>query len=382
MGKNKEYRTPYVDECLPTAAANLCSFASMQWLRYLLFPFAVLYELITRLRNKLYDNGTLRSVSFDFPIIAIGNLSVGGTGKTPHIEYLIRLLAPHFRLATLSRGYRRKTQGFRMAKQDDTAETIGDEPMLLKLKYPQVSVAVGEERALAIPQIISATQDLQAILMDDAMQHRAIEPGLMIMLTEYDSLFTRDYVMPMGSLREARSAYKRAQFIVVTKCPPEMSAAEQEVIRKEIDPQPGQLVFFSYLKYGTPYKLANNPDPLQADADTDVLLVCGIANPKPLQEHLAGQFRNVYLRDFPDHHQYSQDDMESITRALQNIEHQNKAIVTTEKDAARFYRQKNWILVAKLPIFVQPVMVEFFPESKKLFDGEILKYMSKVVKHI
>lgn len=354
----------------------------MQFLRYLLFPFALLYEAIMRLRNRLYDRGVFKSVEFDFPIIAIGNLSVGGTGKTPHIEYLIKLLSPHFNIATLSRGYRRKTQGFRIAAPEDTAETVGDEPMLLKLKYPQLTVAVGEERALAIPQILHHVPNLQAVLMDDAMQHRAIEPGLMIMLTEYDHLFTRDFVLPMGTLREPRKAYKRAQFIVVTKCPPNLSEAERTAIKAEINPMPGQVVFFSYLKYDIPYKLANNPDRLAPDNTMDVLLVCGIANPEPLQQHLSGLYRNVYLRDFPDHHNFTQDDMESVTRALQSIEHSNKVIVTTEKDAARFYRQKNWILVSKLPIFVQPVSVAFFPESKQLFDGEILKYMSNVIKHI
>lgn len=354
----------------------------MRLLQYLLMPFSWLYAAIMMLRNRLYDKQVLKSISFDFPIIAVGNLSVGGTGKTPHIEYLIRLLSPHFRMATLSRGYRRKTHGYRLAGPEDNAETIGDEPLLLKLKYGNINVAVGEERALAIPQMINDIPGLQAVLMDDAMQHRAIKAGLTIMLTECEKLFTRDHVLPAGTLREPRSAYKRADMIVVTKCPPDLSLADREKIKKEIAPKAGQLVLFSYLKYDVPYKLLNNVDKLQPNADLDVLLVCGIANPQPLKKYLEASFRNVYLRDFPDHHYFSQDDMDSIYRGLENMDHPNKVIVTTEKDAVRFYRQKNWLLVSKLPIFVQPVSVEFFPESKQLFDTELLKYVHNASKHI
>lgn len=334
------------------------------------------------LRNKLFDSGTFKSFAFDFPIIAVGNLSFGGTGKTPMVEYLIRLLANNYKLATLSRGYKRKTHGYRLATEQDNYETLGDEPALLRMKYPMVQVAVAEDRALAIPQMIGGISGLQAILMDDAMQHRSVEPGLLIMLTAYDELFTRDQVLPTGNLREARIGYKRAQFIVVTKCPPNITAEEKQRIRQEIDPQPGQLVFFAYQQYQQPYKLANNPDRLTPDKDTDVLLVCGIANPEPLQKFLEQHFRNVYLRSFADHHAFTQDDMESITTGFMNMEHEKKLIITTEKDAVRFFGQKNWILVSKLPIFVQPVNMEFFPESKELFNNEILRYMAEVTQKI
>lgn len=354
----------------------------MSGLRYLLLPFSWLYGGIMALRNRLFDKGVFKSFAFDFPIIAVGNLSFGGTGKTPMVEYLIRLLANDYKLATLSRGYKRKTHGYRLATDQDDAQTLGDEPALLRLKYPMVQVAVAEDRALAIPQMIGGINGLQAILMDDAMQHRSVEPGLLIMLTAYDELFTRDQVLPTGTLREAKRGYKRAQFIVVTKCPPTLTKEERERITKEIDPQPGQLVFFAYQQYHQPYKMANNPDRLVPDKDTDVLLVCGIANPEPLQKFLEQHFRNVYLRQFADHHDFTQADMESITTGFQNMEHDKKLIITTEKDAVRFFGQKNWILAANLPIFVQPVNMEFFPESKDLFNNEILRYMSEVTQKI
>lgn len=350
----------------------------MRYLKHLLWPLALLYGLIVVLRNWTYDRGYARSIAFDFPVIAVGNLSVGGTGKTPHVEYLIRILAPHFKLGLLSRGYLRKTTGYTLADANATAETVGDEPMLIKLKYPMVDVVASADRALAIPQMINDIPGIQAILMDDGMQHRPVDPGMTIMITDYNNLFTDDFLLPVGTLREPKSAAHRAQIVVVSKCPMNITEAEKVHIRKKISPKGDQAVFFSYLRYDVPYSLANNPDKLQPDNEMDILLVCGIANPQPLVDHLTPLFKNVYLRDFPDHHAFTQSDMESITTAFLNTENEKKALIITEKDAVRFYRHKNWILLSKLPIFVQPVQVEFFPESKQLFDREVLQYMQRV----
>ena len=185
-----------------------------QYLNYLLYPFSLLYGLVLWIRNRLYDNGVLTSVEFDLPVIAVGNLSVGGTGKTPHVEYLIRLLKDHYKTATLSRGYNRKTKGYLLAGPQSTAADIGDEPMQFHRKFPEVTVCVGEERMLAVPQLLGDQPDTAVILLDDAFQHRSIKPGLNLMVSDYSRLFTRDHVVPFGRLREGRKGYHRANGII------------------------------------------------------------------------------------------------------------------------------------------------------------------------
>ncbi|RME96755.1 MAG: tetraacyldisaccharide 4'-kinase, partial [Bacteroidetes bacterium] len=221
--------------------------------RILLAPFSLLYGLAVSLRNAFYRAGLLKSMRFSVPVISVGNLSVGGAGKTPHIEYLIRLLREHIQVATLSRGYSRKTRGFLTVERQHNAEQVGDEPLQFKRKFPDIGVYVAEDRAFAIPQIMAAQPDTQLILLDDAFQHRAVLPGLNILLTEYDNLFTRDYLLPAGRLREWRSAYERADVIVVSKCPPDLTQTDARRIRVEINPLPHQKIFFSYYAYQVPY---------------------------------------------------------------------------------------------------------------------------------
>ena len=223
--------------------------------RILLLPFALLYGVIIIVRNFLYNKKYLRSAEFNFPLVCIGNLVVGGTGKSPMVEYLIELLHPQFRIATLSRGYKRKTKGYALAKENTTALEIGDEPMQFHLKYPELPVAVGEERIVAIPQILHDKPDTQAIILDDAFQHREIKAGFNILLTEYSDLYTRDFFMPTGDLRDQRSSANRANIIVVTKCPGNIEEYEKNVIVEELYPKANQQVFFTAIEYGMPYHI-------------------------------------------------------------------------------------------------------------------------------
>lgn len=341
----------------------------------LLFPLALLYGAVTELRNLFYDRKIFRSVKFDFPVISVGNLTVGGTGKTPHVEYLILLLQYVNRVATLSRGYGRKTHGFRIATPQSTADEIGDEPRQFKTKFPETIVAVGEDRMLAIPKILQAHPETDVILLDDAFQHRSVRAGLSILLTEYNNLFTRDALMPLGWLREGKWNYHRADIIVVTKCPDTLIAAEREKIVAEIKPYKYQRVYFSALQYGVLYSFYDLAEKLDLNNNTDVLLVCGIANYTDLEKHLKTKTRNVYVRQFRDHYRYDSIDLDSIRQTYENLGERNKAIVITEKDAARLEPFRHWFLQNKMRIFVQPVAVKFLNDDGQQFNNDITTYI-------
>jgi len=347
-------------------------------LRILLIPFSLLYGIIIFIRNWLYDTGYLKTIEFDFPVICVGNLSMGGTGKTPHVEYLIRLLSEKFRIAVLSRGYQRRTHGYLQAEINSTADAVGDEPALLKRKYPHVAVAVCEDRALGVPRLLSSFPQADVVILDDAFQHLAIRAGLNILLTRYDNLFTRDYLLPAGTLREFRNASKRAEFIVVTKCPRDLSESEKEAIRREIAPARTQLVFFSYLNYGQPYLFTDTSVRLTFQSNYEVMLISGIASSVHLKDYIRPQVKQLYAYDFSDHHFFTRNDMEQITEAFGNIEAENKLLLTTEKDVIRLLPFRQWVIEKNLPIFAQPVSVEFFEEDKTLFDGEITGWLEKL----
>ncbi len=347
-------------------------------LRILFFPLSMLYGFGILLRNYLYEKGWLKSIEFDFPVICVGNLSVGGTGKTSHIEFLVRMLSPNFRVAILSRGYQRKKRGYLDVQTNSTAEDVGDEPAMMKKKYPNVAVAVCEERADGVPQMLSTYPETDVVLLDDAFQHRSVRAGLNILLTSYDRLLTRDQILPLGTLREFKSAAQRAEFIVVTKCPPELSVAEKEKIKKEIAPLPGQLLFFSKQDYQKPYLITDSSVRLTLDKNTDVLLFCGIAFPETLIQDLKTRARNVYTRTFPDHHAFDRLDIESITETFQNLPQENTVLITTEKDAVKLHQFAKWIIEKKLPIFVLPVEIDFFEEDRMLFETEIVGWLKKL----
>ena len=341
--------------------------------RILLLPFAFLYGGIVWLRNWLYDKKIFKSATFGLPLICVGNLSVGGTGKSPMVEYLVKRLSPHYKTAILSRGYKRKTKGYALADENTTALDVGDEPMQFYRKFHQVPVAVGEERLVAIPQLLHDRPDTDVIVLDDAFQHRAINAGLNILLTDCNNLFTRDFFLPTGDLRDMRSSYKRAHLIVVTKCPHNLSEEEKEAIIREIDPQKGQQIFFTTIAYGNLYHITSH-QPVSLDEQTEVLLVTGIANPKPLKTFLEERIHTYNMMHYGDHHIFTLDDWKDIQKRFSSMEAGKKIIVTTEKDAMRLMKYEAELHA--LPFYVVPIEHRFLFEEGAQFDKAVSHFLS------
>lgn len=341
------------------------NFYLLKSFRILLFPISLLYGLIIFIRNYLFDKNIIKSVSFNLPIIAVGNLAVGGTGKSPMVEYLLTLLKDKYKTATLSRGYKRKTTGYALAHTTTTALEIGDEPMQFYQKFPDVAVAVGEERIVAIPQLLHDKPETSVIILDDAFQHRSIKPGFNILLTSCNDLFTQDFFLPAGNLRDQRSSYKRADIIVVTKCPPEMTVAEKEEIKKEIRILPIQKIFFTTIMYEQPYHIIDKIKRTITPND-EVLLVCGIANPTPLKNYLMQHAGTYNQFSFSDHHIFTIGDLTEIRKKFEEIIADKKIIITTEKDAVRLIKFKEEL--KKMPLFVLPVQHKFLFNEGVQFD--------------
>lgn len=339
--------------------------------KILLSPLALVYGTTVSFRTFLYRTRLLRSSRFDVPIICVGNISTGGTGKTPHIEYLIRLLQPYINVSVLSRGYKRKTEGFRMVQPEDSVLDVGDEPLQFKLKYPFVPVAVSERRAYAIPQMLYRHPDIQAILLDDAYQHLAVTPFFNILLTEYDFPFTKDFLLPAGNLRDWRNTSERADVIVVTKCSSEMQEADKQRFIHEINPLNKQKIFFSYFEYSKPYRLFDTATFYELDAETEVLLVCGIARTDYLVSYLSSIVKSVTTLEFEDHRMFSNYDVAQFKRLYEGLTSKKKIIITTEKDATRLDLHRNYIRENQLDIYVLPVEVNFLFDEKKSFDDTI-----------
>lgn len=340
--------------------------------RILLLPFALLYWLGIAIRNWLYNKNILASSGFGLPLICVGNLSVGGTGKSPMVEYLVHQLKDEFKLATLSRGYKRKTRGYALANDNTDALEIGDEPMQFHIKFPDVPVAVGEERLVAIPQLLHDRPQTQAIILDDAFQHRSIKAGLNIILTDCNNLFTRDFYLPTGDLRDLKSSYKRADIIVVTKCKVDLSAIEKQKLITEINPISHQQVFFTAIEYGKLYHITTNNN-FELNQQTEILLISGIANPRPLKKLLEEYSSSYHLLQYADHHIFTIDDLKEIKQKFNTIEIMNKIILTTEKDAVRLLKFKTDI--ADLPLYVIPVRHHFlFGEGNK-FDAVVKDFI-------
>ena len=333
--------------------------------RYLLFPIALLYRWVIWLRNKLFDHNILKSASFNFPLIGVGNLAVGGTGKTPMTELIVEHLKKDYSVATLSRGYKRRTKGFAIANEHTTALDIGDEPMQFHRKFPDITVAVGEERIVAIPQILHQKPDTEVIILDDAFQHRTVRAGFNIILTDYQNLYTRDLMFPSGDLRDVKSSSKRADFIIITKCKPDLSIEEQRKLAREINPLQHQRVFFTTILYGNPYHLFNPHQWHLSNAD-NVLLICGIANPKPIKEFLNQHTGYFEVIQYADHHIFSTANLDEIITRFNRMTGAKKIILTTEKDAVRLEKFKSELF--DYPIYVLPVKHDFlFGESVVFF---------------
>jgi len=368
--------------------------ATMKYLRWLLLPFSLLYGLVVIIRNFFYDAGLFKSQKFIKPIISVGNLEVGGAGKSPMTEYLIRLLKSEHKLATLSRGYGRKTKGYLIESQEPgvksqdektglelstqdlrLSERIGDEPAQFKQKFRDITVAVCEDRVYGINQLLP-NHDL--ILMDDAYQHRAVEPGLSLLLFDYNHIKEPHFLLPAGNFREPFSGRWRAQVIIVTKCPTSILHEEQVELAHKIAPLPYQSLFFSSIAYQPLQDLDGNSVAVTIDKDTTVFLLTGIANPKPLLQYLEAQTLHIIHHDYPDHHPFTLKNIAKLAEEFEACPAQKKIIITTEKDAQRL--EESWLTgpgqnKSPLPVFVIPISVEFLNNTGASFDKIITDYV-------
>lgn len=345
--------------------------------RYLLLPITWIYGAVIWLRNKLYDKNILKSSSFNFPVICVGNLATGGTGKTPMTEYLIRLFKKEYKIAILSRGYKRKTTGFAIADANTTALEIGDEPMQFHQKFPDVTIAVGEERIVAIPQLLHEKPETEVIILDDAFQHRQVKAGLNILLTDYSNLYTRDFILPAGDLRDVRSSSKRADIIIVTKCKPLLDETEKRKIIEEINPSKKQSVYFTTIMYGSSYHLFTKQI-IDITPEHDILLVCGIANPAPLKAHLTQQADSYDMLRYPDHHIFHSNDLKDIKEQFAKIKADKKLVLTTEKDAVRLEKFESDL--KDFPVYVIPIEHKFLFDDEDKFRNQVNAFIQKMKK--
>lgn len=327
----------------------------MKLLRKLLFPFSIIYAAITALRNRLYDLGWLKSHSYNLPIICVGNLSTGGTGKSPMVEFLVNTLKQKYKVAVLSRGYKRKTIGFRKVLVTSTVSEVGDEPLQFKKKFPEVDVAVCEVRSNGIDKL-KTNADL--IILDDAFQHRRVTPSLSILLTSYGDLYVDDYVLPTGNLREPRSGANRAEVLVVTKCPETLSISEMNKIERKLKPKKHQQVYFSKIVYSKEIKGKSKTESLNFLQNIKFTLVTGIANPNPLISFLENHNLNFSHKSFPDHHDFSSTEIDNLD--------QEGVILTTEKDYMRLQPY-----IKKAELYYLPITISFLNDATESFIKRI-----------
>ncbi|MCE3226898.1 MAG: tetraacyldisaccharide 4-kinase [Bacteroidetes bacterium] len=340
-------------------------------------PFAGLYGLITAIRNALYDWHFFKQKKFDIHTIGVGNLAVGGAGKTPLVEYLIRLLQKEdVKLATLSRGYKRKTSGFVLADENSTAEDIGDEPLMYKFKY-KVEVAADANRVGGVKKLLALEKPPGIILLDDVFQHRAIKCGLNIVVSDFNNLYFNDMMLPAGRLREFKSGINRADVIIVSKTPDRTSPVEIRNVLKDIKPRAHQNVFFSYIRYGELYSISNPEEKIDTLKDLfrfRIVAFTGIANANPMINYLKEYSADVKHLPFADHQEYSPKHLEDIERYYNSIEGGNKILVTTEKDLMRLKNNSIWKIAERMNIFVLPIEVTF-KDKEEEFNNLILKYV-------
>ena len=351
----------------------------MTRIRRPLLPLSWLYGLGVDIRNALFDMGVLSSVSYNIPIINVGNITVGGTGKTPTVEYLVRLLAGRYRVAVLSRGYKRRTKGYLLATATSTTEQIGDEPWQVKQKFPDVYVAVDADRRRGIERLMTdeATKDVEVILLDDAYQHRYVKAGHNILLVDYHRIISDDKLLPAGRLRERPSATNRASTIIVTKCPQHINAMGFRVILSSLNIRPFQHLFFSTFTYETMRQLWGDgtlePETLRKD-NVHVLLLTGIGNPRQMEQDVRKFAQHISPLTFPDHHYFSQRDVGTINKALQALPGPH-VIVTTEKDAARLLHLQGFSEEVRRCTYVLPIGISIMRNEKDKFDKIINDYV-------
>lgn len=346
-------------------------------MKFFLYPLAVIYNVITSFRNLMYDIGVFKSFHFGaIKTISVGNLTVGGTGKTPMIQFIIESLQDKYRIATLSRGYRRKTKGFLLANEKNEVSEIGDEPMQIFRRYPKVKVAVGEDRVKSVAELLSISNDIDLVLLDDAFQHRAIKPDLNILLTVYSNRFYKDFLMPYGLLRESRLYAKRADIVIVSKCPADIADKKIRKIERKIQEYIGsdKSVYFTYIKYAEPQPIYFSNSNISTSEN--VLLFSGIANPQPFVGYVSQNYNLKKFIKYPDHHHYSYNDVKHIIDEFKLIEGDSKCIITTEKDMVKLHRLEIYQLFKDLPVFFIPMEVKFLSREKEFLselNSELVK---------
>jgi len=347
-------------------------------LSLVLYPITLLYGLVIRVRNQLFDWEILPSREFDLPVISVGNITVGGTGKTPHVEYLVELLKPEFKIAALSRGYKRKTRSFRIATPESGVEEIGDEPRQMKQKYPDITVAVDRKRVHGIEQLIELPEQVDVVLLDDAFQHRYVKPGISILLIDYNRLIQEDMLLPSGRLREPASARSRAQIILVTRSPERIKPIEMRNLAKRMNLEIHQHLFFTTVGYGDlkpVYSGSEIKDPASLKAKkAPVLILAGIANPRPIRRYARSISTQIHEIIFPDHHRYTTKDLEKICKRYQSIGHPDTIILTTEKDAMRLQSLQPGESLRRALCYVT-IHVRFLNNDQTEFNQIILNYV-------
>lgn len=347
-------------------------------IKYLLAPIAVIYGLIIKIRNLLFDHAILRSISFEKPVICIGNITVGGTGKTPHVEYLLNLLSSNFNVATLSRGYRRKTTGFKYATDKSTSIEVGDEPLQMKLKYPSVQVAVDANRVNGISKLITENRGIDLIVLDDAYQHRWVKPGLLVLLIDFNNLITRDYFLPIGRLRDSVKEKRRADIVIITKCPEGLSSEKMASVVKELKLRSNQGIYFTTMVYGEPVPVFKEyGSSLELSKNKVVFAFAGIANPIFFFSFIRSKANLIESYTFPDHFTFTKNKNYPIFDSYLKNSAIDKAIITTEKDAARLRGIDSLDEDLKKGLFYIPIEVKFLDNQEKNFNKQIISYARK-----
>ncbi len=339
-------------------------------MRWLLLPISLIYGLAISIRNKLFDWGWKKSNEFNLPVIGVGNITVGGTGKTPHIEYLIKILISEYSLACISRGYKRITRGFKEVSTLSKAIDVGDEPLQIKQKFPKANVIVDEKRVHAIETMLTGKNEPQVVLLDDAYQHRYVDPGLNILLIDYNKPITKDFLLPVGRLREPARNRNRADIVIITKCPEELNPLDFRIMSKELNLFPYQGLYFTTFEYKALKPVFSDEHRLLQIDDLKgvvVILVTGIANPNPIYKKLEKANAVLKKMPFPDHHDFSHGDINKITSTFMAINEKNKIIICTEKDAVRFKSGSYTDELSKLPVYSLPVEVKFLNNEEEKF---------------
>jgi tetraacyldisaccharide 4'-kinase len=348
-----------------------------------LYPFSLLYGLITGLRNFLFSAEIIKSHEFSVPIICVGNIAAGGTGKTPHTEYLIELLQKSFRVAVLSRGYKRKSSGFIIADSSSTVSDIGDEPLQVYRKFPGITLAVDRNRVHGVDEIMKNVPDTSVIILDDGYQHRRITPGLSILLTAFDNLLINDHMLPYGNLRESRYNMNRADIILITKSPEDISPIQRRLLVQDMNKKPYQNLYFTAVSYRDPVPLFENENkndgPFSSEKinNKGFLLVTGIANPGPLAEYLGKKAGEIIHLPFGDHHNFTTNDIARINDTYNALKAPNKYIITTEKDSVRLREFTNIAEPIRSACYYIPIGIWFLNDDKDEFDNLIVDYVRK-----